>query len=320
MRATWKIFAVVALWATSWHVGLAQEAPPTILEIELENRVQYVGDISDFSKLASDPSVTPTVPLKTFVPVLIIADIVAVNTQPVMGTAVFHLRQINLRTAPNAGQAIADVVRNNVVDIRFEVLKSDGTPLGTIMASGMGGGAAPPGTPLGVRVGNVAIVGGTGAFLGARGQVGQGVTTIPDRNASMSEDPANRRRNGGGKVRYVLNLIPLFRPEVVIAKGPVVFHASDSTRVTVAKPARSGEALTLLASGLGPTRPGVDPGQPFTADPLQVVNSPVELSVNGKPAEVLYAVGYPGAVDRYQVNFRVPDGTVAGLASVQLSS
>jgi uncharacterized protein (TIGR03437 family) len=96
--------------------------------------------------------------------------------------------------------------------------------------------------------------------------------------------------------------------------------ASDFTRVTAAKPARLGETLTLLASGLGPTRPGVDPGQPFTADPLPVVNSPVELSVNGKPTEVLHAVGYPGAVDQYQVNFRVPDGTAVGLASVQLSS
>ena len=220
MRATLKIFAVVALWATSWHVGLAQEAPPTILEIELENRVQYVGDISDFSKLASDPNVTPTVPLKTFVPVLIIADIVAVNTQPVMGTAVFHLRQINLRTAPNAGQAIADVVRNNVVDIRFEVLKSDGTPIGTIMASGMGGGPPPPGAPSGVLVGNVAIVGGTGAFLGARGQVGQGMIFRADRIASMSEDPANRRRNCSppfppcGRVLYVLQLIPPVHPDV----------------------------------------------------------------------------------------------------------
>jgi uncharacterized protein (TIGR03437 family) len=321
MRATWTIFAVAALWAASWHVSLAQVAPATILEIDLENRVQYVGDISDVSKLASDPNVTTPVPSRNFVPVLIMADIVAVNGQPAMGTSVFHLRQINLRTAPNAGEAIADVVRNNVVEIRFEVLKSDGTPIGTIMASGLGGGAAPPGAPLGVRVGNVAIVGGTGAFLGVRGQVGQGVTTNPDRNASMSEDPANRRRNGGGKVRYVLHLIPLFRPEVVItAKGPAVFHASDSTRVTAAKPARSGEALTLLASGLGPTRPGVDSEQPFTADPLPVVNSPVELSVNGKPAEVLYAVASPGAVDRYQVNFKVPDGTAVGLASVQLSS
>src|SRR5262249_43415707 len=42
--------------------------------------------------------------------------------------------------------------------------------------------------------------------------------------------------------------------------------------------------------------------------------------VNGKQAEVLYAGGYPDAVDRYQVNFRVPDGTAAGLASVQLTS
>jgi hypothetical protein len=177
MRATWTTFAVAALWAASCHFSLAQVAPATILEIDLENRVQYVGDISDVSKLASDPNVTTPVPSKNFLPVLIMADIVAVNGQPAMGTSVFHLRQINLRTAPNAGEAIADVVRNNVVEIRFEVLKSDGTPIGTIMASGLGGGAAPPGAPLGVRVGNVAIVGGTGAFLGVRGQVGQGVTT-----------------------------------------------------------------------------------------------------------------------------------------------
>jgi uncharacterized protein (TIGR03437 family) len=137
----------------------------------------------------------------------------------------------------------------------------------------------------------------------------------------MTEDPANRRKNGGGRVRYVLHLIPLSRPDVVIvANGPAVVHASDFTLVTEAKPARSGEVLTLFASGLGPTRPGVDPGQPFTTNPLQVVNSPVELTINGKLAEILYAGGYPGAVDRYQVNLRVPEGTTAGLATVQLTS
>ena len=109
MHATWKTVAVAALWAASRHVSLAQVAPATILEIDLENRVQFVGDISDVSKLASDPNVTTPVPSKNFVPVLIMADIVAVNGQPAMGTSVFHLRQINLRTAPNAGEAIADV-------------------------------------------------------------------------------------------------------------------------------------------------------------------------------------------------------------------
>ena len=40
-------------------------------------------------------------------------------------------------------------------------------------------------------------------------------------------------------------------------------------------------ALSLFATGLWPTRPGVDPGQLFPANSLAVVNSPVEVTVNG---------------------------------------
>ena len=54
--------------------------------------------------------------------------------------------------------------------------------------------------------------------------------------------------------------------------------------------------------------------------PLAVVNSPIDVTVNGKSAEVLAAVGYPGAVDGYQVNFRVPPDTGAGTATLQISS
>jgi uncharacterized protein (TIGR03437 family) len=42
--------------------------------------------------------------------------------------------------------------------------------------------------------------------------------------------------------------------------------------------------------------------------------------VNGTAAEVLAAVGYPGAVDGYQVNFRVPPGTTKGTVSIQVSA
>ena len=319
MRAMWKTSAVAALWAASWHVSLAQVAPATILEIDLENRVQYLGDISDVSKLASDTNVTTPLPSRNFVPVLIMADIVAVNGQPAMGTSVFHIRQINLRTAPNAGEAIADVVRNNVVDIRFEVLNSDGTPIGTIMASGLGGGAAPPGAPLGVRVGNVAIVGGTGAFLGARGQVGQGVTTTPDRNASMTEDPANRRRNGGGKVRYVLQVIPMLWPRIAtVSSSSALLYTNQPA--TLGGWAMRGELLSAQVSGLGPTKPGVDPGQPFPANPASAVNSPVQVLVNGRPVEVLRAVGIPGAIDLYEVDFRLPPDTPQGYATIQLTT
>ncbi len=319
MRATWKTSAVAALWAASWNVSLAQVSPATILEIDLDNRVQYLGDISDVTKLASDPNVTTPLPSRNFVPVLIMADIVAVNGQPAKGTSVFHIRQINLRTAPNAGEAIADVVRNNVVDIRFEVLKSDGTPIGTIMASGLGGGPAPPGAPSGVRVGNVAIVGGTGAFLGARGQVGQGVTTTPDRNASMAEDPANRRRNGGGRVRYVLQVIPMLWPRIVTVSSSSALLYSNQP-ATLAGSAMPGELLSAQVSGLGPTNPGVEPVQPFPASPPSAVNSPVQVLVNGRSAEVLRTVGIPGAIDLYQVDFRIPPDTPQGYATIQLTA
>ena len=137
----------------------------------------------------------------------------------------------------------------------------------------------------------------------------------------MSEDPANRRIHGGGARRFVLHLIPLSRPEVVSTpNGPAVVHANDFSLVTAARPARAGEVLTLFATALGPTRPGVDPGKPFPATPLQVVNSPVEVIVNGIPAEVLYAGGYPGAVDAYQVNFRLPGGIRPGAASIQVTA
>ena len=66
--------------------------------------------------------------------------------------------------------------------------------------------------------------------------------------------------------------------------------------------------------------PGVDPGQPFPSNPLAIVNSPVEVTVNGKAAGVLAAVGFPGAVDGYQVNFRVPPDTANGPASIQVSA
>lgn len=52
--------------------------------------------------------------------------------------------------------------------------------------------------------------------------------------------------------------------------------------------------LSLFATGVGPTRASLTPGQPFPSSPLAVVNSPIDVTVNGKSAEVLAAVGYPG--------------------------
>jgi uncharacterized protein (TIGR03437 family) len=110
------------------------------------------------------------------------------------------------------------------------------------------------------------------------------------------------------------------RPEVVTSPaGPSIFHA-DFTRVSTSSPAKSGEVLILMASGMGPTRPGVDPGQPFPNDKLQVANVTPQVLINGVSAETINGVGWPGLVDTYRVDFRMPAGVAAGNARVRLSS
>jgi uncharacterized protein (TIGR03437 family) len=116
-------------------------------------------------------------------------------------------------------------------------------------------------------------------------------------------------------------IIPMAWPTIVATpNGPAITHSGDFSLVSTSKPAAAGEILSLFATGLGATRASLLPGQPFPSSPLAVVNSPVEVTVNGKSAEVLDAVGYPGSVDGYQVNFRVPPDTTTGTASIQVSA
>ncbi len=322
----WKTVLTAVLCAAAFsQPGLAQVAAPSILQIDVANNVLYQEDTSDVSKFATNPNVAAdSHSAKNFNRAVGVADIVAVNGLPVTGTHIRSAVNVNLSTAPVPGQAIADTVRTAVAVFTFEILKSDGTPIGTIVTNGFGAGAAPPGAPSSVTGNNFAITGGTGAFLGVRGQMGvaanpPGVAT--QRVASMTEDPANRRLNGGGTQRWIAHLIPMSAPQIAITPGgPAVTHSSDFSPVSASKPAAAGEILSLFASGLGPVNPGVDPGQPFPSSPLTTVNSPVDVTVNGKPAEVLSAVGYPGAVDGYQVNFRMPQNVAKGVATIQVSA
>lgn len=313
----------VLLTAASCAVGRGQVTPPTILEIDVENSVIYVEDTSDPSKLATDPNMTTAIQPRNFGFNVYIADIVAVNGQPAKGTFTRNRRSVILNPVPNSGQGMADTVRNDVTTDSFEILRSDSNQIGTIVGSGLGGGSRAPGAPLSITQANLAITGGTGAFLGVRGQLGQSLTTqnVTPRVASMTEDPVNRRLRAGGRQRFVLQVIPISTPQIVpTSGGPAVTHSSDFSLVTASKPAAAGEILSLFVTGLGPTVPGVDPGKPFPASPPAVVNSPVDVRVNGKSAEIIGAVGFPGAVDGYQVNFRVPSDVAKGAATIQVSA
>jgi hypothetical protein len=307
------------------NVAMAQSLSQTTLKIDVQNAVEYQGDTGDPSQFASKPNITPSSPPKNFYVATVIADIVAVNGQPVKGTYVGRSNSVILSPTPTGAanaEAIADVTRAALRQHLFEILQPDGTPVGTVMSLGFSGGPAPPGAPSTERA-NWAIVGGTGAFLGARGLVTGTVAAsgAAARAASMSEDPANRRLNGGGSISFMLHLIPMSVPQAVItANGPAIVHSSDFTLVSPSKPAAAGEILSLIATGLGPTVPEVDLGLPFPSNPLAKVNSPLTVSVNGEAADVLGAVGYPGSVDGYQVNFRMPSDVQKGNAVIQVTA
>ncbi len=316
-----RTIGMMVLWGTV-HSNLAQgQSPqPTTLVIDINNYVEYQDDMADSSKYATNPNLTPSAPPKNFFVATALADIVAVNGQPAKGAFVQRSRAVILSPAPGTtatAEAISDVTRAAVREQIFEIQQADGTPVGTIVGLGLSGGPNPPGAPLAQLKGNWAIVGGTGAFLGARGQEGVGQNTA--RAASMMEDPANRRINGGGTARYFVSVIPMMTPDIIqTPDGPAIAHSSDFSLVTKTNPAAAGEVLSLFANGLGPTIPDVDPGQPFPAGVSSAVNSPVQVTVNGKSGEVLAAVGYPGTTDGYQVNFRVPPDIAQGVATIQV--
>jgi uncharacterized protein (TIGR03437 family) len=135
----------------------------------------------------------------------------------------------------------------------------------------------------------------------------------------MAEDPSRRRTFGGGVMRFYLHVFPMVVPKIVMmGTAPAVVHSSDFTPVTLSKPAAPGEVLSLFATGLGAVRGGLESGQPFPSNPPAAVNSPVQVWVIGRPVEVLAAVGYPGAPDSYQINFRLPPETPKGTATLQV--
>ena len=201
--------ALVSLPALAKAAGLGEDDhQKRTMEIEVENWTRYLYDVSDYSKLATDPSATTPIQPKNFGTFLGVADIVAVDRKPAKGTWTARATIINQRTSPGLGEAIADTLRGRMVDFTLEILRSDGAPVGTIMASGLTDGPPPPGAPEGQMGDDLAITGGTGAFLGARGQMGFMTVLAPARAASVTEDPARRRIHGGGKLRFVLQFLP----------------------------------------------------------------------------------------------------------------
>ena len=302
-------------------VGVARTASAQVLDIEINNGVFYVYDTTDPSGFATTPTAVPPWSggpgPRNFFNGVFIADIVSVNGQPVRGVMVRRGTRVGLTTNQVPGQAIADTIRGFIDDGVWEIQTAEGAAVGTFTTHGFIGGPPPPGAPTAATGTNLAVTGGTGAFFGVGGQLtGAPVTGGPGTRvqASVTEDPANRRVNGGNRSRFLVQLLPAFRPEIVVGHaGRAVFHAADGRPVTRGHPATVGEELTLYVRSSGPQLPLPGGGGQLAVGPLEVV-------IDGLAAKVTSAAVAPEASDVYRINFVVPDGVMSRIAAVYISS
>lgn len=277
-----------------------------VLEIDVANAVVYRYDVADADKRAVSPTPVPVALDRAFFDYCLIEDIVAVNGRPAKGLHMTCATRMGFSPSPRPGFGIADAAINQGrQQCNWELLSPDGQFVGRLVD----GGFYPH-----------AVLGGAGAYFAL---TGEHVSAGTSRSTSVAEDPSMRRINGGGSGKATFYVVPRFWPEVLVQPdGPAVFH-TDGSRVTSQSPARSGELLMMQAKGLGPTRPAlVPPGvKPFAEEaPYEQVNSPVDVFVDGVAAEVVTAIGWPGSLDTYRVDFRVPSGARAGTVSIQVTS
>jgi len=301
--------SLLALALAFSTAGLGQsEDQPVILTIDVENVTIYRGDTLEAAKLGTVPGPTSS-PQRPFQMQFNIGDIVAVNGKPAKGLWNIWSIPMVFSTNPAPGQGIADLNGSQAWVCQFHLLQPDGTYVGSL--ADVGSNSVP----------YHSLISGTGAFFGVIGEHHLLENIRPARGASMSEDPANRRLHGGGAWRAEFVLYPKFRPAVQMTPaGPAIFHGDDFSAVTAERPARRGERLVVRATGLGPVKPvlGLPGAKPFTRDPLQEVNSPVTVVLNGRELPAINKIGWPGETSVYRVDFEVPGDVPPGAATIQL--
>jgi uncharacterized protein (TIGR03437 family) len=88
--------------------------------------------------------------------------------------------------------------------------------------------------------------------------------------------------------------------------GALIAQHADFSLVTPENPARRGEFLVMYLVGLGATTPPVPSGAPSPLSPLAVPVVSPSLSIDGQPAQIVFAGLTPGFAGLFQINFQVP--------------
>jgi uncharacterized protein (TIGR03437 family) len=103
------------------------------------------------------------------------------------------------------------------------------------------------------------------------------------------------------------------QPGVFLIDGerPAIQHNTGFATVTDSSPLRPGEYGVAYLTGLGEVINRPPTGNAATTSNATTVMT-VEATLDGQPAEVVFAGLAPGFVGLYQVNFRTPDNARNG--------
>jgi uncharacterized protein (TIGR03437 family) len=132
--------------------------------------------------------------------------------------------------------------------------------------------------------------------------------------------PATLRLQAPGEPSTSFQMVlATYAPGLFTSAGSVgsIWH-SDGRIVTIDNPGKPGEALSLLATGLGPTNPTVVTGSPAPLSPPAITTAIPSLTIGGQAAVVQQANLEPFSIGRYRVFFTVPATLSGGSQTLSL--
>ena len=113
-------------------------------------------------------------------------------------------------------------------------------------------------------------------------------------------------------------ILAAVRPALVASEGVAVAQHADSSAVGSDSPAKPGEEIIILATGLGATDPFVGGGALPEAGVTANVRILPRVTIGGIETRVLEAALSPGLVGVYRVRFQIPRELAAGDHGVEI--
>jgi uncharacterized protein (TIGR03437 family) len=207
----------------------------------------------------------------------------------------------------------------------FGVLRADQ------IASSAGGPAGPvaPGQLLSIYAEQLGPLPGTAAGLDAAGRIplnlagtqvffdGEAAPVLYTGSSQINvQVPYSVLGKSRVTIRATYGRVPSNRVTLDVAEAaPELFQDGartavalnqDGSRNSFNTPARAGSIVVLFGTGAGPLRPGGVTGVPAPS-PHPVAALPVRATVDGQPAEVIFAGEVPGFVGLVQFNLRISE-------------